>query len=393
MGANTFSVGAFPTILPELGTAAHLADWQLGAVASAFGFARMATDVPAGLFITHHLRRALVLAPLFLAAGVACLAAGGPLWLLLLGRALMGAGHTLSMVAGLTAVLRHREAARLASSLSAIELTAMLGMLGGVTTMGLLPRALPWNWAYALTCSPLLLGAALVPAALATLPREPGERRPLFARTQHAGHARAATDGGGGFVRARTLAMLAFAAGGAVALTYATLDSFVLPLRGSREFGFDRVGLARLFMLVQACDIVALLPVGALADRRGPARVHGVLLLVFAAGAALVGFGALWMLVVGCALYGLAMSGWMLPLGVLRAVTPPAQIAWRTATYRVWVDGGIFLGPFLAGLLWERHPSLLPGVMAAVLAWLGLALVTRGPLAAAVRLSEPSRSG
>src|SRR5882672_2821151 len=137
MGANTFSVGAFPTILPELGGAARLADWQLGMVASAFGFARMVTDVPAGLFITHHLRRALVLAPLFLTAGVVCLGAGGPLWLLLLGRALMGAGHTLSMVAGLTAVLRHREASRLASSLSAIELTAMLGMLGGVTLIGL----------------------------------------------------------------------------------------------------------------------------------------------------------------------------------------------------------------------------------------------------------------
>ena len=60
MGANTFAVGAFPTILPELGAASRLADWQLGTVASAFGFARMVTDVPAGLFITHHLRRAQI---------------------------------------------------------------------------------------------------------------------------------------------------------------------------------------------------------------------------------------------------------------------------------------------------------------------------------------------
>ncbi len=99
------------------------------------------------------------------------------------------------------------------------------------------------------------------------------------------------------------------------------------------------------------------------------------------------------MVVVGCALYGLAMSGWMLPLGVLRAVTPPAQIAWRTALYRLWVDGGIFLGPFVAGLLWERHPRLLPGVMAAALAAIGLALVARAPLAARAPLSAPSPSG
>lgn len=388
MGANTFAVGAFPTILPELGTASRLADWQLGTVASAFGFARMVTDVPAGLFITHHLRRALVLAPLFLAAGVLCLGVGGPLWLLLLGRALMGTGHTLSMVAGLTAVLRHREASRVAWSLSSIELTAMLGMLGGITLIGLLPRSLPWNWAFALTCSPLLLGAALVPATLAALPREPGGPRPLFARAQQAAH-----EPGSDVVRAPGLAALAFAAGFAVALTYATIDSFVIPLRGSREFGFDRVGLARLFMVSQVFDIVALLPMGVLADRRGPARVHGVLLLVFAAGAALVGFGGLWMVVVGCALYGLAMSGWMLPLGVLRAVTPPTRIAWRTALYRVWVDGGIFLGPFLTGLLWERHPRLLPGVMAVTLAGIGLALITRAPLRAPARVSAPLPSG
>ncbi|MGH7354948.1 MAG: MFS transporter, partial [Candidatus Rokuibacteriota bacterium] len=194
MGANTFSIGAFPTILPELGAAARLPDWQLGTVAAAFGFARMVTDVPAGLFITHHLRRALVLAPLFLAAGVVCLGAGGPLWLLLLGRALMGAGHTLSMVAGLTAVLRHREASRLAASLSSIELTAMLGMLGGVTVIGLLPRSLPWNWAFALTCLPILLGAVLVPATLAVLPREPAGPRPLLARAQAATPADAGRD-------------------------------------------------------------------------------------------------------------------------------------------------------------------------------------------------------
>src|SRR5438067_5588350 len=59
LGATTVSIGAFPALLPEVGAAARLADWQLGAVAGAFGFARMLADVPVGLFITHHLARAL----------------------------------------------------------------------------------------------------------------------------------------------------------------------------------------------------------------------------------------------------------------------------------------------------------------------------------------------
>ena len=67
---NTFSIGAFPAVLPDMARGAGLADWQLGVVAGAFGFARMLADVPVGLFLTHHLRRAVVLAPLGLAAGV-----------------------------------------------------------------------------------------------------------------------------------------------------------------------------------------------------------------------------------------------------------------------------------------------------------------------------------
>ena len=45
-GLQTFSIGAFPALLPEIGRSAALPDWQLGAVAGAFGFARMLTDLP-----------------------------------------------------------------------------------------------------------------------------------------------------------------------------------------------------------------------------------------------------------------------------------------------------------------------------------------------------------
>ena len=125
----------------------------------------------------------------------------------------------------------------------------------------------------------------------------------------------------------------------------------MIPVRASREFGLARAGVARLLMTAQLTDIVALLPVGVFADRRGPVPVVGAVLLVMAAASLLIGFGALPVVAVGCALYGLSMAGWMLPLGVLRRETPPEHIAWRTGLYRVCVDGGIFAGPFLAGLL------------------------------------------
>jgi hypothetical protein len=50
----------------------------------------MLSNVPVGLFITHHLSRALVLSPCFMLAGALLLAGGGGFVTLMLGRALMG---------------------------------------------------------------------------------------------------------------------------------------------------------------------------------------------------------------------------------------------------------------------------------------------------------------
>lgn len=375
--SSTFSLGAFPAILPELGRAGLL-DWQLGVVAGAFGFARMLADIPIGLFLTHHLRRAVVLGPCVMAAGVLVLTSGGPFPVLVLGRLLMGVGHALGMVAGLTAILRYKTGLSLASALNAYEFSAMIGMLSGTALIGALPTSLSWNLAFLVTCAPLAIGLVTIPPLLTALPGR-GETRgkPLFARQSTTGTAATGVT---------PAVVLAFAAGGAVAVAYSTVEQFAIPLRGSREFGLERAGVSRLLMITQVFDIVALLPVGILADRRGTGRVLAAVLLVMATASALVGFGTLPVVVAGCVLFGFSMAGWMLPLGVLRRETPPEHIAWRTGLYRVCVDGGIFAGPFLAGLLGARHAPILAGVWALALAVTGaLLLVHERRLATALR--------
>jgi MFS family permease len=370
MGSYTFSVGTFPALLPEIGVALRLLDWQLGLLAGAFGLARMASDIPGGLLMTYHVRRALVAAPVFIFAGAALVIAGGELAWLALGRVLMGIGHMLGMLGGLTVILRHEERGRLASALNAFEFSAMLAVLGGVTLVGLLPQTLPWNVAFLLGCVPMLVGVSLLPGVLARLPPgDPGQ--PWFAR------ATADPAGSGGRDDVPRVA-LAFAAGGAVAVTYATVESFLIPIRGSREFGLERAGIARLLMLAQTFDLLALLPVGALADRRGTARVLAGVLFAFAVAITLIGFGALPHVIAGCIVFGLGMAGWMLPLGVLRAATPASRVAWRAALYRVCVDGGMFIGPFASGLVATRAPWLLPGVLAVDLTVVAVMLAARG---------------
>jgi MFS family permease len=370
-GAHTFTVGTFPALLPEIAVALRLPDWQLGLLAGSFGLARMASDIPGGLLMTHHVRRALIAAPMFMFSGVAFVITGGELGWLVLGRVLMGVGHMLGMLGGLTVILRYQARGGMASALNAFEFSAMLAVLGGVTLVGLLPRTLPWNLAFLLGSAPMLLGVSLLPRVLARLPpTDPG--RPWFARATLA----EPTEDSGRDDLAR--AALAFAAGGTVAVTYATVESFLIPIRGSREFGLERPGVARLFMLAQTADLLALLPLGALADRRGTARVLAGVLVAFAVAIALIGLGALPHVVAGCVVYGFGMAGWMLPLGLLRAATPASRVAWRAALYRVCVDGGMFLGPFLSGLVAARFPWLLPSMLAVALALLAVALATRG---------------
>jgi hypothetical protein len=66
---NTFLVGAFGPVLPDIARTRGLADWQLGVVADAFGFARMAGAMPAGLIAARHVALSLVLSPVFLSIG------------------------------------------------------------------------------------------------------------------------------------------------------------------------------------------------------------------------------------------------------------------------------------------------------------------------------------
>jgi MFS family permease len=371
---TTVSIGALPALLPEIGASAALADWQLGAVAGAFGLARMLTNLPAGLFITHHLSRALVLSPWLVLLGAMLLAWDGSFTMLLLGRALMGLGHTLVMLGNLTAMLRYRTGPGLASALNAVEFSAMLGVLTGATSLSLLPRAVPWNAALLLSCAPVIANLFLMPALVRTLPGPVDDApRPWFARSPASAEGTTLDEPPGG--GSASLAVLAVAAGAAIAIAYSSVEQFAIPLRASREFGLDRAGIARLLMLAQAVDVATLLPLGVVADRRGVRVVLGSVLLVYSVGLGLIGFETLPVLALGRVLYGFSMAGWMLPLSILRSVTSPSRIAWRAALYRVSIDGGMFAGPVVSGLLTARHAGVLPGVMLVVAATIGLALL------------------
>jgi MFS family permease len=169
---------------------------------------------------------------------------------------------------------------------------------------------------------------------------------------------------------------LAVASGATIAIAWSAIGQFVLPLRASREFDFDRIGVALLVALPQVVDVALLLPMGAVADRTSRTRVLGVVMAMLAIAVVSIALGQLWVVVVGAVLLGAGMAAWMLPVSLVNQGAAPESIAWRTARYRLAVDAGIFLGPVLGGV--RLANGMLEGaalLLAFVLLVLGLALL------------------
>jgi MFS family permease len=363
--SSTVCVGAFGPLLPEIARAQGLADWQLGILAGAFGFARMAADLPAGALATRRLAATLALAPVTLLAGMLLLSTAGPLPVLVLGRLLTGLAHTLVMVGSLTAVLQDRPGPGASVRLNTLEFAGMLGVLGGLAAVGFLPERWPWNRTLLAAAAPVVVALLATLALTRQLPGRLASTAPAAGR-----------EGAGRETPLRRVALppivrLMFALGVIMALAWSAVSQFVIPLRGTREFGLDRAGISGLLSLAQLVDLIVLLPVGWLADRIGRPPVLTAVAVILGLGLFAVGLGPLPLLVAGCALFGLGMAGWMLPLGVIREHTDVARLGWRTGAYRVGVDGAIFLGPLICGLLGETHTPLfiaLVGVAAFAIA-------------------------
>ena len=368
--ASTVCVGAFGPLLPEIARAQGLPDWQLGVLAGSFGFARMVADLPAGALATRRLATSLTLAPIALLAGMLLLATAGPFPVLVLGRLLTGLAHTLVMVGSLTAVLQDRQGPRASMRLNTLEFAGMLGVLGGLALVGLLPERWPWNLTLLAATGPVVVSLAgtlvltrVVPGRLASAPSTASA-----ATATPMPSARAAP--------VPPIVRLMFALGVVMALAWSAVSQFVIPLRGTREFGLDRAGISGLLSLAQLVDLIVLLPVGWLADRIGRLPVLTAVAVTLGFGLLAVGLGALPLLVIGCALFGLGMAGWMLPLGVIREHTDVTRLGWRTGVYRVGVDGAIFLGPLICGVLGPAHTPIF------------IALVGVAAFAIAVRLGR-----
>jgi MFS family permease len=365
---NAFGLGAFGPLLPEIGRTQSLADWQLGLVAAAFGFARMIAAMPTGLLVGRRLAATLMAGPVVIVVGLTLLVGAGPFSMLLAGRFLLGIAQTLTMIGGLTAILVDDHGPHASVRLNLLEFSAMLGVLGGLGLVALVPPAWGWKASLLIGSTPVLVSLLLIPAMARVFPKAlTHDRSDISSARERAPDRRGS----------RSTVALMFGAGIVFALSWSAVSGFVVPIRGTREFGLSRTGISWLLALAQVLDLAFLLPVGRAADRMGRGVVLGVVTVVLGLGTIGVGLGSFPWFAVGCACFGLGLAGWMLPLGVIREHTPLARLAWRTGLYRVGVDSAIFLGPFVAGVVGRAGEGIFLALIGATAVALGARLLWR----------------
>jgi len=231
------------------------------------------------------------------------------------------------------------------------------------------PAAWGWKLALALVSTPVVLSLLLLPELRRRFPDAPALARP----------ATAPSDDMPGRQGDRGVVALMFGTGIVFALTWSSASAFVIPIRGTREFGLTRTGISWLLGMAQAIDLAALIPVGRLADRLGHGLILGAASVMLGLGTVAVGLGSRVWFGIGCACLGVGLAGWMLPLGVIRNHTPAARLGWRTGLYRVGVDAAIFLGPLVTGLLGRGGESAFLALAGAVALALGARLMARPP--------------
>ncbi len=173
------------------------------------------------------------------------------------------------------------------------------------------------------------------------------------------------------------LALFGMAAGAAIALSWSSIGTFLLPLRADRDFELERQGVAMLTALPQLVDVMVLLPFGVLAERVGRGvRMLACAMVMMAAAVFLITFGGVGVASGGAVLLGLALAAWMLPISLINRSAKPQQIAWRAGLYRLSVDCGVFLGPLATGSIVGRLGAWPVGlILSALLVAIGIAIL------------------
>lgn len=341
---------------------------------SAFAFARLFTNLPAGIAAGRFPRLPLLM------AGTLCVAAGGVIAalstsveLFIVARAAQGIGSSISTTVGLTIVLDGADPTRRGRASGTFHSALGGGALFGPGFGALLSTMGGWRLALGGTAGAALVSFALIGMVLWKARSAPG----LAPVADDEDEATAmphlsplALIFGAAFVGYLAAFAIFFVRGG--------VQQTVVPLMGRDEIGLSVVALSLLLMSSAAIGSALGPFVGGLSDRVGRSRVllPGLAALALGVGVISLSTNAP-MFIAGVLLISVAGTSFSIPSSMIVDAVGSAQRSSAIGVYRVVGDSAFTLAPFVSGVLVDKQGFAAAGLGSAAVVVVALAVAWR----------------
>lgn len=333
-------------LLPDIRDDFGISIATAGLVVSAYGFARLLTDLPVSWIVNRIGETRLALAgTVLLVVGSAIGAVSPSVEILILARILTGLASGLITLVALTALSWTASAGNRGAVMSLFQVANNTGIALYPLVGGAIGTLLDWRATFVLA-----IGAGLVSASLLL---------PTLRRIE-AGAKKEATSGKGRQLefeltpRRRRVALASIYAGVVANMInrHGFRNTFI-PLFSGTVLGLGAVEIASGIALMSVVGIVVVTPGARLGDRIGRKRLVVAGLAILALGdLAFLGVGDYWAFLAAVALIGSGDFFASSQTALLSELAPASQRAQVLAGYRLFVDIGALVGPILlAGLL------------------------------------------
>lgn len=348
---------------------------------SAFAFARLVTNLPAGIAAGRFPRLPLLM------VGTACVAVGSiiaavapSLPLFLVARAFSGIGSSISTTVGLTIVLDAADPSRRGKASGSFHSALGGGALFGPGVGAVLAAVGGWRLALAGAAAGAALSFVLllvVVRAVSTA-RHPAEPQPAAEPPEHHRLSPVALVFG--------VAFTAYVAAFAIFFVRGGVQQTVLPLMGRDEIGLSAVALSALLMTSAAMSSLLGPYVGGLSDRYGRSQVLLPGLAALAVGCIVIGLaGTAPVFIAGMLITSLAGTTFSIPSSMIVDQVGAAQRSSAIGLYRVVGDAAFTVAPFASGFLMDASGFFAASAASAATVLLAIAA---GPVHARRRASR-----
>ena len=345
-------------LLPDIRKDFGVSIAAAGVIVSAYGLARLITDLPAGVLIdaVGHVRMSVAALIILGASSVVGLNAGT---VEVLVGSRIGAGVAVSLLATvlLSALGATATNANRGKVMSLFHVANNVGIAAYPLVGGLVGAAVGWRATFAVTLALAAVAAVLLVPLLVRI-------RPRGAESSRG---RASGEGRVLPRRQRVSAILATNAG--VMANFINRHGFrntVLPLYAATSLGLGGVSIATAIALMSVTGLLVATPGGALGDRIGRRRIITTGLAALAVGDLLFLLTHdLVTFLAGAALIGLGDFFSSSQTALLSEVVPAEQRTRVLSTYRFSADLGAFLGPLVLAAVMDLGSAQIAIALAA----------------------------